>query len=442
MPRQIKGFITCDAFIDNAVNTISSLYELSDIGLTYSTNKQQYYSSEDTSYSLYVFSQKELTGLSQPQVNTVVNVVKEFVRFANSNHTLVSKYQLIINYTNLFNSLYAGVNLADLTFGSYIEHMDTVGVDYLTFTVMGIECVVWINDPSFRAFYPEYELSIVTPFNGFEANVRSPSEMVTSLAAFDLVQFNTRIEAGKNNKPTTHVRVLNIPYKIPNSTILRNCHFGFIQYGSQGNFDFVLRLKLYDYLLSLGLTGTEVEALFPSILEINEFFITPRWDKVALPSRVGAYGIHSQITKAFSEVFDLEKYIKVYPNVQYLKDNSYNFPYDYNNILLTVSNGYYSEQTVKDFTVVYPDLIASTSSEIDYARMSTKSQRFATLLENMLYITDVESSNQMFTRMLSNTNFVFSIINRGNVWYLACFFDNHQYYVIPKYEYMLKLNAA
>lgn len=434
MPRQIKGFVTCDPFIDNALGAVSPLYELSDIALTYSTTKQQYYSASDPIYSLYVFSHVDAGALSQTESDRVIDVVKSFVMFATQSSHLITKQQLIVNFVNNYNTLNQ-VQLTNLTFSSYVQAGDTVGCDYMHFTVLGIECSIWLNDASFRGFYPDYEIGIVLPFVEFASVVQNGSEMLASIAAFNLVDFNKRVEQAKQNKPTTYVRIINIPYKLPNSSVKRDCFFGFIQYGSQGNFDYVLKLKLYEYLLSLGLSSGYIESIFPSILEINEFFITPRWDRLAIPSRVGLNGIGSQTSNAFAEVFDLEKFIKVYQDVNYLRNNSYNVPYDYNNILLTVSNGYYTETPVKDFKVVYSDLISVTSTHPDFARMSTKTQRFVSLLENMLMICDSESSNKMFTKMMDNDNYTFTLVNRQGVWYLTFYFDGHQYYMIPRYEY-------
>lgn len=436
MARQIKGFITCDSFTDNAPQAVSSLYEISDIALTYSTKKQQYYSSDDAAYSLYVFNKVDMDSLSQTEVNTIVRVIKDFVTFATDNSRIVTPQQLVINFTNNFNFLHHNTQLLDMSFTSLIDCNGVIGADYLNFSVLGIDCSVWMNDECFRAFYPDYEISIVTPFETFNSVVSNGSVMLSSLSAFNLVTFNRRIELAKANNPTTHVSILNIPYSLPNSTVKRDCFFAFIQYGNQGNFDYILKLKLYDYLLALGLTSGYVETIFPTILQINEFFITPRWTSYSLPSRIGFNGILSQVSKAFSQVFDLNKYIRVYPDLTYLQNNSYSVPYDYNNVLLTISNGYYTDPEVKDFATVYSDIISVTSASTDFARMSTKTQHLVSILESMLVICDSDTTNKMFSKMTGNRNYNFTMVKRGDVWYLTLFYDGHQYYMIPKYEYV------
>lgn len=434
MARQIKGFVTCDSFIDNQTNVVSPLYEISDIALTYARSKQQYYTTEDSLYSLYVFKNTLAGDLNQPEVNHVLRVVKEFVLYCTLSKYL-PKQQMLITFMANYNVMHSAAPVTDLTVGGYIETGAVTGVDYLHFVVAGIECNLWINDLSFRGFYPDYEIDIVNPFVNFIAAVQNPTQMLAALGQFNLVEFNTRIEQAKGTSPTTHMKILNVPYHLPNSTVQKDCYFAFNQYGNQGNYDYVLKLKLYDYLLSLGLTSGYIETIFPSILQINEFFITPRWVQFAIPSHVGQNGILSQVSKAYTPVFDLDTFVRIYPDINYLKNNTYHVPYDYNNILLAISNGYYTESDVQDFMQVYGDIISVTSTHPEFARMKQKTQKFLTLLENMLVICDTPTSSKMFTKMVENVNYVFHMVSRQGVWYLTYFFDGHQYYMLPRYQY-------
>lgn len=438
MPRQIKGFVTCDSFIDNAASVVAPLYELSNVGATYAKVKQQYYSSEDALFSLYVFKEVDNNGLNQTEVNNIIRVVKSLVEYTSANRS-VEISQLLLTFVVNYNTANSSNPVSDLTVSTMLDTGTLYAPDYLNFTMNGVECSVWLSDTTFRGFFPDYDIDLVFPFSNFPSIVQNGPAMIEALGNFNLVEFSGRIETTKGLNPTTVVKVLNIPYKLPNSSVKRDCHFAFNQYGSQGNFDYVLKLYLYNYLLGLGLTSEYIESIFPSILEINEFFITPRWFKMAIPTQVGQNGIRSQISKAYSDTFDLDKFVRVYTDLDFLERNSYNVPYDYNNILLTVSNGYYTEDDVQDFAVVFKDIVTVTSSHPDFARMSPKTQRFMTLLESMMVICDSDNTTSMFSKMQANHNYNFTLVKRESVWYLSYFFEGHQYYVIPKYEYLSKM---
>lgn len=436
MTKQIKAFVTNDSFINNAPNAISPIYEISDIALTYSRNKQIYYSSNNSLYSLYLFKSTGLTHLTQTEVNNIIDVIISFSTFL-TNTTITNKQQIIISFLNNFNLANSSNPLSNFNYNNIVSTNNIRSVDYITFTINNINCEIWLSDSVFKEFYPDYEISIVLPFNNFSTIFNNISSFIAALDNFNLLEFNTRIEADKNNNPTTYTRILNIPFKVPNSNVFKNCYFAFNIYGAKGNYDFILKLELYNYLTNtLGLSANLVEARFPSILNINEFFIIPRWDKISIPAHVGQSSINSQIILAYAEPFDMNKYIKIYTDNNYLRNNTYAVPFDYNNIILFITNGYYTEPDIKDFKQYFSDFITVTSSHPDFARMSLRTQRFITLLENMLSVADSNDSTELFNKLISNNNYRFSIIKRENVSYLTYFYEKHQIYVIPKYQFL------
>jgi hypothetical protein len=302
--------------------------------------------------------------------------------------------------------------------------------------VLGIICNFWLSDEVFKAFYPEYEINTVLPFVNFKNIVTNTSQFISALDSFNPIEMNTRTELDKNNIPATYTKLVNIPYRVPNTTVDKNCYFAFNIYGSQGNYDYILKLELYNQMVNvLGLDSAFVESVFPTILNINEFFITPRWDRMSIPNQIGQSGINSQISKTYSEVFDLSKFIKIYSNVSYLRENTYSVPFDYNNLLLQITNGYYTEATIKDFLAYYSDFITIASTHPDFARMKQRTQKFIILLENLLDVANSSNSTEMFNKILQNKQFHFTIISRAGVNYISYFFEEHQYYVAPKYVY-------
>jgi hypothetical protein len=434
--KEIKAFITNDSFIDNSINIVSPLYELSDIALSYSKTKQSYYSTDNALYSLQLFRATDLTSLTQTEVNSIINTVINLGNFLTTTQ-LTNKQQIIISFMNEYNVINLGRQISNLTFNNTIDINSVRLVDYLSFTVEGINCEIWLSDSIFRTFYPHYDISIILPFDNFNTIVNNTSNFIAALDSFDPLEFNARIEENKNNNPTTYTKMLNIQYKVPNTSIVKNCYFAFNIYGIQGNYDYILKLELYNYLINtVGMLGTVVEELFPAILNINEFFITPRWDKIGIPSQVGQASINSQIVSVFNETFDMNKFIKVYTDLTFLRNNTYAVPFDYNNITLYITNGFYSEAAIKDFKTVFNDFLTVTSTHPDFARMKLETQRLVTLLESMLVVSNCNNSTELFNNLLTNSNYRFTIINRDGVDYLSYFYDKHQFYILPKYQFL------
>lgn len=432
--KEIKAFITNDLFINNISNTVSPLFELSDIAMTYSSNRQQYVSTINSLYSLYVFRAVGYTILPQDKINNIINVIIELNKFLSSTQ-LTNKQQILISFTNHYNQLNP-VNIVDnLNYNNIVDVNLTRSIDYLSFKINEINCEIWLSDSIFRIFYPHYEINVIPPFENFSQIVNNTGKFISAIDNFDLLEFNKHIELNKRAIPTTYTKILNIPYNVPNTNVFKNCYFAFNIYGLQGNYDYLLKLELYRYMtIYLGMIPSLVEELFPSILNINEFFIIPRWDKIAIPSQVGQASIASQISPTFNEVFDIDKFIKTHNNINYLRNNTYSIPFDYNNILLHITNGLHSEDGVRDFKQYFSDLITVTSKHPDFARMSLRTQHLISLLESMLTVSNANNSTELFNNLLNNAVYRFNIINRNGVDYLSFFFDKHQIYMLPKYK--------
>ncbi|EKD89666.1 MAG: hypothetical protein ACD_33C00014G0008 [uncultured bacterium] len=435
--KEIKGFCTRDDFTNNVQSVVTDIYEISDYSLSFAKYKQSFYDSLDAVYSLHVFKLVNATSLTQEEVNKIFNVLKAFSTFITST-ILVTKQQILISFLNSYNTANPTQTISELNYNVILEANAVRTADYITFNIGNeLKCSIWLSNETFTNLYPDYEVGIVLPFNNFTTIVNNPSDFVTALDNFNLLDFNINIEEDKDNVPTSYTKILNIPYNIPNTNITKNCYFAFNIYGQQGNYEYILKLQLFNYLTNtLLISETLIQQIFPTLLNINEFFFIPRWDKVAIPSQVGTSSINSQVALTYQEPFDINKFIKVYTDVDYFKANTYSLPIDYNNLLIHVVNGFYTEFEYKDFKQYYSDIITVFSSHPDFARMSTITQNFMTLLENLLITSDVNNSTELFNKMITNTNYEFKIINRDNVDYLTIFNDKHQLYILPKYEFM------
>ena len=135
-------------------------------------------------------------------------------------------------------------------------------------------------------------------------------------------------------------------------------------------------------------------------------------------------------------MYDTRKFIKIYDQDVYIKNNTYDVPVTYNNLLVQVTNGYYSEERIRVFTGCYPDIISVSSLSQDFGRMSSRTQRFIILLENLLDIADSNNQTELFNKVVQNDSYLFTIIDRGGVTYVSVLFEEHQYYVIPKFEFL------
>ena len=353
----INGFVTNDSFIDNTLTVVSNVFELSDSNNTYAKEKQTYTYSLDSKYALKVFDStinNIATTVSAIEADSILSFVDYAVKFA-TNNPLLDFTSIIVNTMSSYN-----LNNTDIvTNYGYTSLVNSNGFlipDYLYFTLNNnIQCMLWTSSETFKLLYSKYEIVITLPIPTFITNVGNITAMVNDLNAFDIIEFNTRLDSEKYIYPSTHTKLLNIPFKIPNSNTYVNCYFGFNIYGEQGVFDDILKITLQEYLLTIpGITMVYLENFLPSILEINEFFITPRYDLIAISSNVGQAALYSQNINSTIDTFTSAKLPLVIPmyDSAYVVNNTYNVPIEYNNILVMITNGFYTDINVKDFKTI------------------------------------------------------------------------------------------
>lgn len=435
MNKNLKAFITRDDFITPELAEVAPIYELSHIGKTYSSTVKKYHTPAYPRHTLYAFKIDGSTSLTEQEVNAILNVIHSFTQYLTTTIS-VSKQQDIVVFTNNFNSANTQTTLSSLNYNTAVTHNNVRSVDYLTFTIVNVNVSLWLSDLVFRTFYPEYDIKIVLPFENFNTIVRTPSNFIDALDSFDLVDFNRRVEENKNNVPTTYSSILNIPYRIPNTNILKNCYFGFNIYGAQANYEHILKLDLYDRLVTmLNNETTFIESIFPSILRMNEFFITPRWERIGISSQIGQSGINTQINSTFNEIFDTPRFIPIVTDSAFIRTNTYNVPFIYNNMLLQITNGMYTEDSIRNFKNYFSDLIAVNTTHPDFNRMSTRTQRFVTVLKGMLEVGNAENSTELFNNVIRSSNIKFTITTRANITYVSHRFEQHHLYLIPKYQF-------
>ena len=437
----INGFVTNDSFIDNTLTVVSNVFELSDSNNTYAKEKQTYTYSLDSKYALKVFDStinNIATTVSAIEADSILSFVDYAVKFA-TNNPLLDFTSIIVNTMSSYN-----LNNTDIvTNYGYISLVNSNGFlipDYLYFTLNNnIQCMLWTSSETFKLLYSKYEIVITLPIPTFITNVGNITAMVNDLNAFDIIEFNTRLDSEKYIYPSTHTKLLNIPFKIPNSNTYVNCYFGFNIYGEQGVFDDILKITLQEYLLTIpGITMVYLENFLPSILEINEFFITPRYDLIAISSNVGQAALYSQNINSTIDTFTSAKLPLVIPmyDSAYVVNNTYNVPIEYNNILVMITNGFYTDINVKDFKTIYPDMLNIATTQLDFSKMSTVTQEFILILLRLMLLSDSNDFITLFTKLTTLTNMSgYAIRSRNSVTYITYKYLNHTYYILPKFEF-------
>lgn len=436
--KEIRCFIENASLATPNSRTVSPVYELSEEGKTFAKRKERRTIKGDDKNLIHSFHVTDSNELNAEETKAIIRVVETFNSYLTS-VTVENKPVIITKFTSFYNES-SNDRIQDFNYNTLMNINKKKYPDFLTFVVGDLSCSVWLSDESFKLFYPLYDIDVVTPFEEFDKIVRNAPAMLEALNKFNLNLFGQRIDSIKGGFPSTYTQMLNVPYRPRKDATEVDCWFGFNIYGAAGNYEYLWRDELYKYLKDLGLSDDFIEEHFPSIFRVNEFFMIPEWNDYALPFRVGQGSINSQVNKAFTSPFRIDWYLKAYEDSNdYLRENTYNVPLPYNNILCRVVNGKWTLDNIKDFKVVYKDLITVNSTNPDFARMSEATQRFVNMTSFLIATSDAKSQTELFNNVMRNnsinTDHKFSIARRMEITYLSIQFKEHRYYMIPRFEF-------
>jgi len=434
MQQDIIGFLTRDDFTNNNSEAVSDVLEISSLALSYARDKKTWAKLGEYKTEFILFKEKTAGYVTDSSADVILEVGRTFVDFllTQRDHSVP---EIIANYVSSFN-LSHSYKITYLHLVTYKERPIINDIKAIEFTTdNGLDVYLFLSDKFFITLYPFYEIIATYPIENFYSLVTHEQEFVNALQNFSIEEFNQRMDESKGRYPVTSYRVINIPYLKSDNSFMP-CYFGFVVYGNVGEFEDVLLLFLYDEMIRNGLSDSFIRQRFPGIFEINEFFVIPWYDKIAMEANDFQTRIYSQVTKTYSENITIQKYLPSYNTIDHIKNRTYNVPTEYNNILLRVVDGFYSKRDYRYFPTVYPDIVTISTTDMDFYRMSVKTRTMVETLLKALYIADSSDDNEMITKLTSSIytqGFRYRL--RNGFYYIAFRYNNTLFHVLPRHQY-------
>ncbi len=433
-PVSLRAFVNIQALMSIDPGVISTLGELSTYSSTFSTSKAEY---EDSSFPGYrLISLNCADNVTNQQVavptnivNTTIGLVDQCMQYSNTN-------QLPFNTVNLVDTLIASTNngVLNVTIGNIISQASGASLpEYILFTMAadGSLVKVWLCDESLQTQYDLYSIIIIPPMTPIDNFFQPPVAVQTDLNQVTLTDFISNIDAAKNGNPETTLEVYTFNYISPvagQAPIPTN--WGAIVYGPQGdNIDSIKDAIMAYITANTQQPITSWQAMFPSIYQRTEFIILPRWDVQSIPDNSTIAGLYRSITSVTTDIsFALSK-IPFYPPAWILSlNNLYIMPHYYKYITLLVVSGNNNAPGFTNIQQLFPDYIPESSDSLDFNRMTTNTQGWVNLLEQMLITAETMTA---FSPIPTNMRRLY----RNGTLYLSALYENVDYIMGVKSTY-------
>jgi len=408
--RIIKGFVTITDYIDNRLNTISNIGELSTLATTYSNNKGEYSHALNPEYCLVTFKTIDNTGYISLSTNIVADIITVISVLNNYSKNNPNSSKIKSNVINTINDI-TSIVTNDLKIGNLISVSSTninsahmpewiswnTGISNTDYSIR-----IWLSDKAFTSQYDDYEIVIVPPVDTISDLLSTYGSAVTSINSRSISEFSDKIQIAKNQNPETFLRLLDFDfYKIITPSVNASTipdkiktNWAAIIYGRAGDTIDLIKDAIIVYIQkNLGNNFNPVDWMMrlPELFKRTEFVLFPRWDKPAVLDQNDEISLYSSLLNP-NECFNFVKSIILHNSgytEAWITGNTYIFPYDYKAITIVAVNGYNNMPEKSNLKTVYSDYIPFPSTDIEFNRMSLATRELIILLGEMLVTAEV-----------------------------------------------------
>lgn len=432
---KLKAFCQIAALVDNTVDVVAPIGELSDRGFTYAKNKERLTSSASPGYTLFGFSSKrdnkveQVDGVLAQNLLAVCKWAYDQAVIPKFNSSTESFRTLFIEQWGDKYSIYS-IGQMTLAGGgawmpAYIELHD--GKDDT------LQYKIWFASTIFEQQYDEYVIDVVSPVEELDVFFEGRQAVKIALDEFTHDIKMEKVQALRDIYSETYISGPMYEWydpAAPKDPAMRiPAYFTALIYGIAGNNVDAIKEAIQEHILANSThPKADWEKVFPEIFTATEFIFVPFWNKYAVPNRVletGIYASYFNLNYAKAEVTRLvrgEGYTD-----EYISGNVQGLVANHRAISLGVVGGPRNRDGIVEFGMRYPDYICVDPLSTDFMRMSPTTRRLAGILAEILPVAEAVTPD-------SSIPVKFSRMTRDGVLYVTYNLDRFQIVVATKYS--------
>lgn len=433
MKKQILGFMNVTSLINNNVNKISELGELSTWSATYSKDKGIYVDSLAAGFGLTTFS---VTDIASETQETLTNVESRLIlRVAKACKSYADTHTAPLDPTDFRLSIQADFynDIESLEFGDLVSAANTTLPAWFSFTSKaGDKNIqrIWFSDPYFQVEYPEYAITVVSPLADMNDFLKPWATAVQLLEQRTNLILIDETQALKNLNPETYLRYFEFEFvNRANPSQKKLTSWYILVYGEAGNDDDAIKDKIIDELVkNTGQPESIWEPIFPELFKRTEFMILPQWHNLSIPNMSNLTSLYSSFIRMRDGIdYAIDKCPAYTP--AWVEENCDAWPMTYKSIAIISVNGPNNIEGKRELSKLYPDYIPVDTSDPDFQRMSINTQGWVNFMLKII------SSAETSTGMSSLPQGI-RRIKRGDLYCLSGTYDKAKFVVTQRRNFV------
>lgn len=432
---KLKAFCQIAALIDNTVDIVAPIGELSDRGFTYGRNKEKLNSAASPGYTLIAFSSKRDNVAEQVNgilAQDLLAVCKWAYESALANKFNSSSESFRVAFVQRWNTKYSIYTTGAMVQSAPGQWMPSV-IEIRDIANDELQYKLWFSSDVFEQQYDEYHIEVVPPVEELDVFFLGRTAVLSALAAETHDLKMEKVQAIREKYPESFISGPMYEWFDPvdptDKTRRIATYWTPMVYGIAGNNVDAIKEALRDYILANSThTKDEWAAIFPEIFTSTEFVFVPMWNKYSIPNRElesGLYASYVNFDYGKAELIRLvrgEGYTDTY-----ISGNSTVFGASHKAISVAVTGGPHNRDGIISFDQRFYDYINVDSTSLDFMRMNPETRRFVLALAEMLAVAEDMTPD-------SAIPVKFSRLVRDGILYVSYTLDRFQLIVASKWS--------
>lgn len=432
MSYTFYGFMVINALIDNTINTVSPLGELSPKARSFSKEVAIYHDDDYDDVRLFGFYSKEnntATPLTKELAKQVLALGDWLAKESGLRHIDADRSAFLQKLNAEYNT-----RISVKQVGKMVTNGTEWLPEYITFTLLSDRrqntYKIWFADNAFKNQYDKYEIVVVPPIVNIDDFHKDRESVTNAINRHNLMDLHTRVNIASDGKPYTYVVTYEYSWvnpRDPADKIMTD--WTAIIYGEAGQNADIIREVFANYVLANSDFRQPVwERIIPDLFIPTEMYLCPFWTKYATENLQLRGGIYSP-TIPYRDIIPFALKTMYNYTEAHLKENAAVFGSIYKSIAFVACGNEKNRLTPNRFELAWPDYCNIYTTSRDFNRISPETQTFILFMNELLLEAETMTPD-------SDVPIGMSRVLRGDLYYITKQHNGCTYLVPLRYNFL------
>ena len=388
MSTTLKGFVCFETFSDNSVGGVYHIGELSEHARTYSRKKSEYVHADHQAMRLVTFktldSSNAFVQLDDRTVANVLSVAKAVLTYTQTTARPYDAQDLVADISASFYE-----SIEDFSIGTMSDDGVRALPVWMAWTLPGAtptNIKIWLSDEAFRAQYDDYEIEVracLDPIDHFFLPYGTAMTAIRQITPQNLMEL---VQQARGMNPETTAAIKLYPYINPlDKNQVNQVPWVVVIYGQAGDNDDAIKQAIIDYVSEHSdHDASDWETIFPDFFQSQEFYVIPRWDKVAVPNQTSLASLYSGIVNPTEVTTFCAGFLSGLLLSTHVQTHTEALPAAYKLLSLCFVAGKFNNTTNASVAKLYPTYLALSNTSPSFSMMDKAAQDWVLFLQDLV----------------------------------------------------------